>query len=458
MGPIHMFAPADEAPTVEATQFQAGVVEPEPIKKTNEQEMESNNSSASAPNIGEEVQLSSVVATPETEGLVKTTPSAAPVVPTHSDAGASTNDYVFPLIKALGEEAKVSYTPTVSYQAVKDKFRFAYAAGNRLISNAQLTRLWNDVKDSVDKTFDRPIECIPLKEILAVDPEFKAHDCKTGELVTLESGDIDSYLVPSDGQHRLTVALLHSEVDMKIELHNYNDFGNNYYEHVKKANANQRKWNKDDHTRSNVVTGKTDGAFFSNVEEVKSIAPLSTKAAEYLLTYKREPTRLADAVAGKEVEFNQETADRGIALLKAWVATFGVDKEAKTTYRMELVDALKSIYDNLSDKQHPNYGRNLKCAIALMTENNKTEVKELFKVKDWAKLNKFLRTIYTDFVKANKGKDVEAISVEVDETITESLKVKQEEAAKDIKRLKAGTIAEIYSNHKALSKAESDAK
>lgn len=390
---------------------------------------------------------------PSVEPLVEVAhPGSEPMAEGEAASSAASTSEYDDVIGSLN--VPVKHICIVSYKDVKDKITFLMAKGNRQVYANQIDKLFKDIDSLKTKRFINPIVCVSLAQILKVNPSFIAYD-KDGKIATPTSENLECYWVIADGQHRYAVALEHNDVDMDVELLDYQSMGNDYNAWVKKSNTFDRNWGNEDLKYSNSMLSFGDDALYKASNQVREILPMSPKAAEYLLTFKKEASRKSDLLQGKSsVVFSKDAAERGEGLGYAWFTIFGNDKK---TYKLELVDAFKYVYDCLDDKDHPHYGRNLKCAINRMSAADKAELERLFGDKQWEDLKIKMKALYDNFAGDN-NLDFDAVAAEVNEKIASKIMAQQAENAKKIVPIKSGTLFELLANRKAVSEAKNVTK
>lgn len=387
--------------------------------------MESNNLMTKAPQVGAEEQLIN---------------------------GKSVDDHDFyssrthTLVKEKLLKRKIKYT--FSYLAAKDAgFKMVFLKGNRKVYYTQLEHLWKSAKNK--KQFAESCYVVPLRPIMEAFPDIEVYDL-TGNKVTYDSSNVDSCLVVYDGQHRITVCELHQgEIDVELELNDFN--GIHPLETIKLMNSFSRNWNCNDLRFSNISTGKTTNQLYQEAEKLQSLYGITTKLAEYILTFKREATKKRDLVEGKDTSlYNEENGKRGLGIYNAIMMNFNGAKEIK---KLEIMDAIVYTYDTISDTDKGVFARNMKICMGTLPENDRNNIKSLITEKDYGQVKKSIKQSYEDFCKSYTEKELARMENEIDRnSAIYIVGLETTNKAKFTKRpLASGSINQIIQNKRSLS-------
>lgn len=215
--------------------------------------------------------------------------------------------------------------------------KIVFLVGNREIYASQMNKLYNQVNSSPDKKFSNPVIVVPLET--ALKNGLKAVDI-SGSEITLETPHLYLYLAVLDGQHRLMVALEHTDVDLSLELI---DYDGDLMSFIEILNSMDKNWTNEDRKKTNLETGKSTNKLYTESSKMQREFGVSPKYADYLLTFKRDATKKADLIAGKDsTPFSEENAGRGYQLYKAIAYKFNDDKNIK---KVEFIDAIVYVHN-----------------------------------------------------------------------------------------------------------------
>ena len=353
----------------------------------------------------------------------------------------------------------------VMYSAAKKVgIRMVFLKGNREVYNSQLNTLWKSAKDK--KVFAEGCYVVPLHPIMEKFPDIEAYDLD-GNRVTPDSPNVDMCLAVYDGQHRIAVCELHpGEIDVMLELHDFD--GSNPLETIKQMNSFSKNWSGTDLRTSNVGAGISTNKLYEESENLQELHGITSKLAEYILTFKREATMKKDLVSGKDTTaFVAEHGNRGLGIINATMTNF---KSAKEVKKIEFMDAVVYTYDNVKDAEKGSFARNMKLYLGTMSETEREKVKKFITDKDFGKLKEYIQKGYNTFCAAgHTEEDLTQMEEETDKIIDSYIdnlkKSNQEKAAK--KPLKSGRVHEVIqhsleveaaSEKERLAKAEEDAE
>ena len=274
------------------------------------------------------------------------------------------------LLACLGDKIpKIIRKVCMSYLEAKNAgLKICFFKFNREVNNCHIQALYKSVKDS--KRFTRSCYVVPLRPILESFKDIEVYDLD-GNQITLDTPDIELYLAVYDGQHRLTVCELHSEVDVELELNEFN--GMHPLVTIKQINSDQRNWNGQDLRDSNVNAGITTNQLYREAKILQERYCITNKAAECALTFVHNTTRIPDLIAGRDTtKYNEDNASRGKGILNACMMNFDACKEAR---KIELLYAVIHTYNNTLDKEKGVFGRNMKLLIGTMSADDRETVK-----------------------------------------------------------------------------------
>lgn len=359
--------------------------------------------------------------------------------------------FVATLLTLAGDKLPKRTKHTVMYSEARGAgFKVAFFKGNRKVYNSQLDMLYKDAKDK--KMFAEDCYVVPLRPILEKFPSIEAYDLD-GNLVKPDSPDLDMCLAVYDGQHRITVSELHpGEIDVMLEL---NDFdGCNPLETIKKMNSFSKNWSSTDLRTSIVGAGLSTNKLYEESENLQELYGITSKLAEYILTFKREATVKRDLVSGKDTTtYVPEHGNRGLGIFNAAMTNF---KGAREVKKIEFMDAVVNTYDSVKDSEKGSFARNMKIYLGTMPEMDCKKVKELIADKDFGKLRVEISKGFKEFCSAGHTDEtllqMEAdVDKAIDDYVTDLKKKNQEKVAK--KPLKSGRVHEIIQHNRAVEAA-----
>ena len=352
------------------------------------------------------------------------------------------------LLTCLGDKIpKIIRKVCMSYLEAKNAgLKICFFKFNREVNNCHIQALYKSVKDS--KRFTRSCYVVPLRPILESFKDIEVYDLD-GKQITLDTPDIDLYIVVYDGQHRLTVCELHSEVDVELELNEFN--GMHPLDTIKQINSDQRNWNGQDLRDSNVNAGITTNELYGEAKILQERYGITNKAAECALTFVFNTTRTSDLIAGRDTtKFNEDNANRGKGILNACMMNFAACKEAK---KIELLYAIIHTHINTPDKEKGVFGRNMKLLMGTMSADDRETVKRFITEKNFGQLNTFVKDSYKAFLKLGYSEEVlTQMESELDERIATYIeKVDEENREKLTKKpLKSGRVSELIKHDLAV--------
>lgn len=374
-------------------------------------------------------------------------PTAEGEVVQQIEETAQEPSYVETLLSFVGDmPKKIKYAVKYS-EAKKAGLKAVFLKGNREIYNTQLEALWKSAKGQ--KHFSNGSYVVPLRPILEKFPGIEVYDLD-GNQVTLDSPDADMCLVVYDGQHRIAVCELHpGEIDVLLELNEFD--GVNPLDTIKKMNSLSKNWSGTDLRVSNVGAGISTNKLYEESENLQDRYGITSKLAEYVLTFQREATKKKDLVEGKDTTiYVDEHGNRGRGIFNAAMTSFNGAKEVK---KIEFFDAVVSTYVSVKDAEKPTFARNMKLFMGTMAEPMREKVKKLITDKDYGTLKSEINKGYTDFCSAGHTEEtLLQIEADVDKAITDYVtdlqKKNQEKAAR--KPLKSGSVHEVIQHNRTV--------
>ena len=353
------------------------------------------------------------------------------------------------LLACLGDKIpKTTRKVCMSYLEAKNAgLKICFFKFNREVSNSHIQALYKSVKDS--KRFTRSCYVVPLLPILESFKDIEVYDLD-GNQITLDTPDIELYLIVYDGQHRLTVCELHyGEVDVELELNEFD--GRDPLSVIKDMNFCSRNWNGQDLRDSNVAAGISTNQLYKEAKILQERYGITNKAAECALTFVYNTTWIPDLIAGRDTtKYNEDNASRGKGILNACMMNFDACKEAR---KIELLYAVIHTYTNTPDKEKGVFGRNMKLLIGTMPADDRETVKRFITEKNFGQLNTFVKDSYKAFLKlGHSDEELTQMESELDGRIATYIEKVDEENRKKVakKPLKSGRVSDVINQAKAV--------
>lgn len=393
----------------------------------------------------------------EVENPTTTTPSEVPegveIQPVaDTSKGLIKSSQVATVLGLLGDALPKKTKHIILYSVAKQAgIKVAFLVGNREVYNAQIQALWKSVKDK--RMFDTGAHVVPLRPILEAFQDQKAYDID-GNVITLDTPDIDMYFAVYDGQHRIAVCESHpGEADVELELNDFN--GEHPLESIKRMNSYSRNWNCNDLRVSNHASGKCKSAFFENVKTLQDIYGVTTKMAAYIVTFDREAIKKKDLIVGKDYDSYSETnAERGIGIYYAAMKNFGCPKELK---KLEFWDAIFKTYNMTEDADKAHFARNMKLYMGTLSVSDRDKIVKYITDKDYGLLDSAVRDGYMKFCETEHS-DEEEVKLDSDISLFSVSLRTQFESQTVNKPLKSGTVNDIIKHNTELAKAKEQKK
>ena len=364
-----------------------------------------------------------------------------------SDEDKSDVKTVETLLAVFGERIskRTKYVLLSYVEAKKAGLKVAFIKGNRKVYNAQITALYKSAKPN--KKFQEACRLIAARPVLEAYPNLELVGLD-GNYITKDAPDLDCYFIVEDGQHRITCCELHSDVDVELEIDDFD--GQNPIMSIRLMNSYSRNWSCNDLRDSNEQANICKNPLYEDAAKLQYLYGITTKLAEYVLTFNREATRKKDLVEGKTTTtYNETHAERGKGIYNAAMTNFGSQKELK---KLEFMDAVVSVYNGLDDSEKPVFARNMKLCLGTLSEDKRNEIVGRITAKDYGTLNHYVCSLYNEFCKKYSSDDLAEMESNLDSQI-ESYTAKllqnvDNKAAKS--KMKTGYVYEIINQNKAL--------
>ena len=334
--------------------------------------------------------------------------------------------------------------PQVAYSVAKASgCKPAFIVGNRNISSAQLNKLEKDLKDRGLNKFVNPCKVMQAKDLLEKDANVSLVDID-GKPLTLSTLGIDNYLAIIDGQHRVTACEDNPEIDVDLEIvHAVEDV----HESIRILNTCDRNWNNEDLKDSNVARNLSKSCLHEKAKMLQSTFNVSSKLAEYGLTFVREASKKSDLVKGKDTtEYSESKAERGLGIFEASACKFN---ENQAYRKIQFMDAVVDVYNRLDDDKHSDFARNIRVCIATMDDSVVEKIDQTIADKNYGTLNELFRKEYTKFLSKSEEEILE-LKAKADENIRQYQETLAKNSADTLSVLKSGSPKNILANRQKL--------
>lgn len=334
--------------------------------------------------------------------------------------------------------------PQVAYSVAKASgCKPAFIVGNRNISSAQLNKLEKDLKDRGLNKFANPCKVMQAKDLLEKDANVSLVDID-GKPLTLSTLGIDNYLAIIDGQHRVTACEDNPEIDVDLEIvHAVEDV----HKSIRILNTCDRNWNNEDLKDSNVARNLSKSCLHEKAKMLQSTFNVSSKLAEYGLTFVREASKKSDLVKGKDTtEYSESKAERGLGIFEASACKFN---ENQAYRKIQFMDAVVDVYNRLDDDKHSDFARNIRACIATMDDSVVEKIDQTIADKNYGTLNELFWKEYTEFLSKSEEEILE-FKAKADENIRQYQETLAKNSADTLSVLKSGSPKDILANRQQL--------
>ena len=337
-----------------------------------------------------------------------------------------------------------SGNPQVPYSVAKaNGFNPAFIVGNREINCRQLNKLEKDLKDRGLTKFANPCKVMQAKDLLEKDANVSLVDID-GKPLTLSTPDIDTYLAIIDGQHRVTCCQDDPEIDVDLEIIPAVEDVHSY---IRILNTCDRNWNNEDLKESNVARKLSKSCLYEESKKVQSTYGVSSKLAEYGLTFVREASKKSDLIKGKDTtEYSESKAERGLGIFEASAFRFNKNRQYR---KIQFMDAVVGVYNSLDDDKHSDFATNIRVCIAEMDDSVVEKIDQSIADKNYGTLNALFREEYTKFLSKSEAEILE-LKAKVDEDIRQYEDVLAKGEADTVSPLKSGSPKDILANRKMI--------
>ena len=321
-----------------------------------------------------------------------------------------------------------------------------------------MDKLYDDVKNSKDKCFSEIAKVVTARRVL--EEGLRVKDIN-GKEITRESEDLDRCLVLIDGQHRSVVCHEHPEIDLLVEIDEYEGstikriavFNNKRKDHTGK---DQKQ------SISKHLPGKV--TLLDEIAEISKTFSVTEKYAEAVLSgkvdqFKRE--ELTKIQMGEKEPDGKYVGDpakiaEGKERMLALKLAFGQDKESwKKVRKVELPLASHHVIEGLQDEDQPEAPHRMSIFLAKMDQTQRGALVAKIGTDE---LQSYLNKVFTKFLREhNEAKDWPELEEEFSTSI-EQLKRDMGAASSSTaaKKLSSGTPWDVIANRRELAKQKQE--
>ena len=343
---------------------------------------------------------------------------------------------------------QVLFRPIYRYRELcMHGFKPSYLKGNRPIEVAHALNLAKDADSSADKTFINSAKVVWAREALEAGLELIDEH---GNVLTLESKDIDRYFVIMDGQHRAFATHLNSSIDLLVEF--LERKGEDILKIIEKTNILSKNWTGDNYI--DALTKKHSGKM-PLLEEVDRLSKEFKVSRKYLLVLlcndanKIRLCKLKEAFSKDDPDLSDYQIDRNKVefaekVLTAIQERFG--ERDKATSTVMFITALLNIKECLSDMDKVNFEENLPAFIISLTLEEAAHIVNLLSIRNYTDLKNYMTSRYSTFIQTA---DIEEVKTKFSELlIATTTQETKEETSKNapIRKLKSGTFVQLIQN------------
>lgn len=332
----------------------------------------------------------------------------------------------------------------------KAGYTFCFDKENREINNNHVTELYDRIKSDKSKRFMETLKVCEVKQ--ALEQGRKVFDVDGNE-ITLDTPNLEKYILILDGQHRWIVILENPGYDIWVNFVETSNIG----AYIDNLNNSNKSWNGDDVQHSVRVQHENEVPVLDAINDFKNRFNVSEKFAELILTRKKEQYRLEDmkkiqsgekAFIADKFKVDPVFIETGENLMFSILHQFDTEKKVR---KVEFISALVNIYDEMPDVTKSSFEKNILTFLTTMDGIVKAEILKRIDAKDTQKLNSYVRKQYDTLLNKHNGEldGLYTKAIEIIEKKKLDFETKENNSAKKFKKLKAGSPAEILNNRKA---------
>lgn len=343
-------------------------------------------------------------------------------------------------------------------QLVKAGYKICYLNENREVYSTQLDKLYGDVKNSKDLCFSEIAKVVPARRVLREGLSVKDID---GKEITLESEELDRCIVFVDGQHRSVVCNEHPEIDLLVEI---DDYEGSTLNRIAVLN-NKRK----DHTGkdqkqsiSKHLSGKVP--LLDEIAEMSKAFGVTEKYAEAAETgkvdqFKRDELtkiQMGEKEPDAKYEGDPEKIAKGWEWMYALKLNCGQDKDSWKMFRkVELPLACHRVIEGLQDEDQPQAPHRLAILLAKMDPTQRGTLAAKIGTDE---LQSYLNKVFTKFLKDHdKAKDWADLEEEFSTSIGQLKRdMGAASSSTTVKKLSSGTPWDVIANRRNLARQKQE--
>jgi len=340
----------------------------------------------------------------------------------------------------------------------KDGYEFCYIDENRNLYANQMDKLYDDVKDSKEKRFSEAAKVVEARRVLEEGLGVRDID---GNEITLETEDLDRYLVLVDGQHRSAVCHEHPEIDLFVE---FDDFEGSTLNRIAVLN-NKRK----DHTgkdQKKSISRHYPGRVpvLDEMEKLQKMFGVTEKYSEAILTgkvdqFKRDELteiQMGEKEPGEKYVGDSNRIKEGWELNFSLKLSFGSDKNHwRKVRKVELPLACQRTIEGLQDEDQPGAFHRMAMLFSKMDSTQKANVVAKVGTPD---LQTYLTKAFNKFVKEHdKAKDWPELEAEFTTAIEQQKReMGSSSSSTNVKKLSSGTPWDVIANRRELARQQQE--
>ena len=323
-----------------------------------------------------------------------------------------------------------------------------FLAQNRPIHVSNVKRLVNDLRKNGETTFDEPAKIIPATKALKEGLKLVTLD---GKELTLETPGIEKYFVVTDGQHRTIACEQYLDLDLWVEVAEYNCDTMTYVGHT---NNTRDSWDRDDISYS-VITKCADKVnVLEEIRIFKQTFGVSDKCAEFAINRTKDLFRrseLNDIQLGKKEPDSKYICDKSLKQV-GWDIMWSIrsatqvldSKEQKMFKKIEFLEAIiyikKALTDTNKIEEAQQFELNIAPFIAQLDKSLLLDCVDDLKKKNMEALKTRVCQAYSVFID-NHANDIEKLRRQNKKAI-DAMKAEQIMSSVPTK-VKVGTPSEV---------------
>lgn len=373
------------------------------------------------------------------------------------DGSGNITEKMADLISQAQGNLSLVLTPRYSYkELVGAGYKFSFIDENREVYTRHVDKLYTDVKDSKKQRFDEAGKVIPARRALG--EGLKVYDFEGNE-ITLETENLDLYLVIIDGQHRGTVCREHPDIDLLIE---FDEYEGSTLKRIAVLNNKRKDHTGQDQKKSISKQHPGKVNLLDGIEEFRSEFGVTPKYAEAALSGKVDqfkPDELTRIQTGEKMpdqkyQGDPELIKQGFELGCALMYNFGADKEMlKKVKKFELPLMCHRVIEGLQEDEQAGALHKMAIYLSQLDEGQKEYLVGKIGTDS---LQSCINKGFVKFKKDHDKADWDALEIEFQTVIDKFSEASSTSATKTVKKLFSGRPWEIVANQKEIAEAEKE--